>query len=446
MLPLTDRPRREYGHADARITATSGWFERRPVLAKDPGRLHEPTDANHVVIGAGFTGLACARRLGELFPGDSIILLEADPIGAGNSGRNSGFLLDISFYDDPPRHVHAARTALQRQGLQALRRIVLEHRIDCDWQPWGSLHGAVNEAELEELTRIERRFAAAGEAAETWPGDKMSAVTGGGRFRRGIFHPGTTLVDPVALIRGLTDTLPANIRVFQRSPVVAIDRRGEWLNVSTEEAAVQARRVYLCVNGATPGLGYGRNRQVKVSTFAAMTRPLTTSDGPLAEVQTLGLLPTVSGGATLRKAADNRLLVRQHYCFSPRGSPSEADYRRFVEQARVSMESRWPALRNIELDYVWSGVMSLTRNNAQLFGELRKDLFVTAFCNGAGNTCGTSAGMLLAEFSAGLTSELLDHQLSLPQPAWVPPDWLLRFFVEREIKRSVRSTAGMNST
>ena len=47
--------------------------------------------ADHVIVGAGFTGLAAARRLAELQPQARIIVIEATEVGEGSSGRNSGF-------------------------------------------------------------------------------------------------------------------------------------------------------------------------------------------------------------------------------------------------------------------------------------------------------------------------------------------------------------------
>jgi NADPH-dependent 2,4-dienoyl-CoA reductase/sulfur reductase-like enzyme len=47
--------------------------------------------ADHVIVGAGYTGLAAARRLAELQPQARIIVIEATEVGEGSSGRNSGF-------------------------------------------------------------------------------------------------------------------------------------------------------------------------------------------------------------------------------------------------------------------------------------------------------------------------------------------------------------------
>ena len=48
-----------------------------------------------MIVGAGFTGLAAVRRLGELNPGQRIALIDTLPAGWGRSGRSSGFIIDL---------------------------------------------------------------------------------------------------------------------------------------------------------------------------------------------------------------------------------------------------------------------------------------------------------------------------------------------------------------
>ena len=152
-------------------------------------------------------------------------------------------------------------------------------------------------------------------------------------------------------------------------------------------------------------------------------------------------MPSFLGGPKLRKTKDNRLLVRQKEAFTPRGNPTAGEYERFSDHARRTIELLWPELAKVRFAFIWSGVMSLARNNAQVFGEFGKNLFVSAFCNGAGNTSGTIAGRLLAELSAGKSSDLLSDQLSLPPPRWVPPDPICGFFVNRDIAAADRRLA-----
>ena len=53
-----------------------------------------------VIIGAGFTGIACANRWQALDPNAKIVLIDASEIGEGNPGRNSGFMLEIALAED----------------------------------------------------------------------------------------------------------------------------------------------------------------------------------------------------------------------------------------------------------------------------------------------------------------------------------------------------------
>ena len=52
-----------------------------------------------LIIGAGYTGLSAARKLGQLYSNQKIILVDAQLAGEGASGRNSGYLVDSTLND-----------------------------------------------------------------------------------------------------------------------------------------------------------------------------------------------------------------------------------------------------------------------------------------------------------------------------------------------------------
>lgn len=58
-----------------------------------PRKTPLPESADIVIVGAGFTGLAAAAWLRLLAPHKSVVVLEADHIGAGASGRTGGQFL-----------------------------------------------------------------------------------------------------------------------------------------------------------------------------------------------------------------------------------------------------------------------------------------------------------------------------------------------------------------
>ena len=61
--------------------------------------LKKNDDCEWLVIGAGYTGLSAARKLGQFYPNQKIILVDAQLAGEGASGRNSGYLVDSTLND-----------------------------------------------------------------------------------------------------------------------------------------------------------------------------------------------------------------------------------------------------------------------------------------------------------------------------------------------------------
>ena len=68
-----------------------GWYAALPEPAPSK-RLSGEQNADHVVIGAGFAGLAAARRLAEHLPQARIILVDAQRIAYGASGAGNGLI------------------------------------------------------------------------------------------------------------------------------------------------------------------------------------------------------------------------------------------------------------------------------------------------------------------------------------------------------------------
>ncbi|NLC36842.1 MAG: FAD-dependent oxidoreductase [Alcaligenaceae bacterium] len=116
-----------------RNDSTNGWS--RIVAPRTPNpALNQDVEADWVVVGAGLAGLAAARRIAENRPGDSVVLLDADCVGEGAQGRNSGFAIDAphnvgsSMGELAAAHSHLR---LARAAIAYLARVVHEHKIAC---------------------------------------------------------------------------------------------------------------------------------------------------------------------------------------------------------------------------------------------------------------------------------------------------------------------------
>ena len=118
-------------------TDNHGWAELLPER-----QVCETLYGDHrvpwVVVGAGLTGLACARRLGELHPDQEILLLDARRVGQGASGRNSGFVVATSQFPGGviPGQVENYRriNRINQAGLELLGLQVSRNAIDCQWR------------------------------------------------------------------------------------------------------------------------------------------------------------------------------------------------------------------------------------------------------------------------------------------------------------------------
>lgn len=130
-------------------------------------RLTSEQRADCVVLGAGFTGLAAARQLATHRPDWHVALVEAQRVGFGASGRNSGFIVDVGHYE-PRRGVEGNRrlVRLGRAGLDRLRALVHTHAIECAWTERGRLHGAVGDLGMRLLDEFYAGLRAMGEPHE----------------------------------------------------------------------------------------------------------------------------------------------------------------------------------------------------------------------------------------------------------------------------------------
>src|SRR5262245_38559722 len=128
---------------------TCGWFHLSQRRQPKPSHSGQ-TSARWVVVGAGFTGLAAARQLAINFPDEEIVLVEAQEVGFGTSGRNAGFAIDLPHdigAEDYIGDIETAKTSLRLNlaGQNILKSLVREHGIDCHLRAAGKYQAAVED-------------------------------------------------------------------------------------------------------------------------------------------------------------------------------------------------------------------------------------------------------------------------------------------------------------
>jgi glycine/D-amino acid oxidase-like deaminating enzyme len=383
-------------------------------------------EADCAVVGAGFTGLAVAWRLAERRPGWRIALLEAQRVGFAASGRNSGFAGALS-HRDPDRDLEGTLRVvrLSRLGVGWLRERVETHAIECNWSDCGRIHAALGPRSQRNLDHLRRMLDAAREPFAELDRGALAEAIGSDHYHAGLHVKRTVLLQPAALARGLAAHLPANVALYEESPVRATERDRGW-HLRAGSGGVRAARVFLAVNGFAPALGVLRRRIFPLFTFASLTRVLDQQQrARLGARQQWGLVSEDRMGATLRRTIDQRLLVRSRVRYAPSLRCGERQIERMRAHHRRAVAVRWPGLGDAEFEFTWGGVMGMSLNQGLFFGRLGPDLFASVGYNGSGVALGSGSGLVLAEYALGEDCSLVPDALGLPQPAWIPPDPLL---------------------
>lgn len=416
-----------------------GWYHSLPP-AKPATLLRGQQTADWVVLGGGFIGQAAARQLAQHKPNDRILLIDAQRVGNGASGRNSGFVIDLPHkfdLDHPDAERKQKLLRLNQAAIHFLEDAVTRHNIDCQWSRAGKYQGAVSERGLKFLDHFERLLTELGRPFDVLDRPALKPLLGTDYYQRAIHTPGTILMQPAALMRGLADALPENVEVLEDSPVTRLETDG--LGVSTLSAPngqVRCDNLLLATNTFTAQFGFLKNRMVPVMTFASMTRPLTDREFDAYGGQLdWGLTPADHAGTTVRMTQDRRLLIRSHYQYVP--DYGSSDSKRSVVRAshRQSLIERYPQLAQVPFEHTWGGVCALSRNFTSFFGQLAPGVLASACHNGVGAARGTISGKLMADLAVGADSDLLrDMQIVSGMPALNPPDPFLGVGVRSRMK------------
>ncbi|NYH12294.1 NAD(P)/FAD-dependent oxidoreductase [Pseudomonas moraviensis] len=415
-----------------------GWFHLSRPRSPEPGhRGHR--SARWVVVGAGFTGLAAARQLALNFPDDEVVLIEAQEVGLGPSGRNAGFAIDLPHdigAEDYIGDIDLARISLKLnlEGQSILRHLVDQFGIDCQMKACGKYQAAVEERGIAVLEAYRRGLDKLGQPYQMIEAEELPEHLGTRFYRKALFTPGAVLVQPSALVKGLADSLPANVTLYERTPILEVEYGAKTL-LKHAHGSITADKLILANNSFGMRFGFLQGRMLPIYTYASITRPLTDEEqARLGGKPFWGAIPADPFGTTVRRTPDNRLLIRNSFSFNPDGRSNSKYNERFVRRHRASFDQRFPMLPGVKFEYTWGGALAMSRNHNGFFGELAPNVYGALGCNGLGVTRGTVTGKLLADWLAGERDGLIDFLLQAPGPTGNPPEPFLSLGVNMNLK------------
>ena len=383
-----------------------------------------------VVVGGGYTGLSAALTLAKR--GYDTVLLEAERIGWGASGRNGGQIVSGFGATAGTLARSAGREDAQRlwdmaeESKRLLAERVAEHRIACDLS-WGYLIAALDRGQMREIEADQAACERLGYSGLKMAGrDEIIDLVASQCYCGGAVDEGGGQLHPLNYALGLAQAAKeAGARLFEGSRAVVL-AGGETakapVTVRTARGAVTARHAVLAGNAYLGRLSPATERTVRSRVMPVATFMLATE--PLGETRAQALIP--SGHAVgdmnfvisyYRLSSDGRLL------FGSGASYTAREPRDLTGALRRKMEQVFPALKGVRVDYVWGGYVGITRNRLPHFGRLGPNVFFAQGFSGAGVAVTGLAGTLMAEAVAG-TAERFDVFARLPHAPFPGGRWL----------------------
>jgi glycine/D-amino acid oxidase-like deaminating enzyme len=256
------------------------------------------------------------------------------------------------------------------------------------------------------------------EEYEWLDGDAIADVVGTHHYHAAVLTPRTVLMNPAALCRGLGETMPDNVEVYEETPVRRVEP-GSPVQIECAEGSISATNVLLTTNAFIAKLDFLRREVFPLISCASLSRPLTEE-----EQAAMGGAPDwgITSGATVRRTLSNRILARHGSYYTGDFRLSEGRRRKLLASHKNGLLKRYPMLDKLDFEHTWAGVFCMTRNWASFFGRLERGVFASLGYAGIGVPRGTISGKLLAEYALGSESDLISDVQALSGPKRLPPE------------------------
>lgn len=391
------------------------WYEVEAGPVRQP-RLQGGQRCRVAVIGAGLAGISTA--LGLLERGvENVAVLDAAEPGAGASGRNGGFVFagyslgNDALADQVGDETAARLHGYTREAVGLVRRRIDRYGIDCRVNDAGVVLADWFDEPEAMQAMAERMQSRLGFDLQWIPAEEMPGWVNSRRYGGGLYEPGSFHFQPLRHIRGLGRAIEAGGgRVFGRSAVRAISRRGAGWRLETDEGVLEADEVVLATGGYDRSLVRSVQRALQpVATYIAVTQPLGDAlDRRLP--RPVAVYDTRFAFDYYRPLPENRLLWGGRISMAGR-SPDAI--RRLM---RRDLGRVFPEFAEVRMDHAWGGWMSYARHEMPLLGRTDDGLWYALAFGGHGMATTTLAGEVIAEALCGDRRRLAEFS------RW-PPVW-----------------------
>lgn len=373
----------------------SSWYAATATPLPPFAPLKGQTRADVCIIGAGFTGVSTALHLAKL--GYDCVVLDAQRIGFGASGRNGGQLGMGQRMDqrDLIRLIgHKNADILWTMGADAqtlVKDLIHEHKIKCHLKP-GIAYVGNSKSDGDDLRAYSDFLNARYDASHIQPLDHDAgfALCPSDAYFGGLIDQNAAHLHPLNFVFGLAQAaIDAGVRFYEKTYVHGVEK-GAMTTVRTDQGHVDAAHVVYAGNGYLGSLNRKTaSRVMPINNFIVATEPL----GERAkEVLTKDIAVADSKFVVnyFRLSHDGRLLFGggENYSFR---FPSD-----IAQKVRKPMLEIFPQLKDTRIDYAWGGTLGITMRRMPFFSRLSQTEWTASGYSGHGVGTATQAGQIIA--------------------------------------------------
>lgn len=400
------------------------WYQASALESPERPKLLGDARADVAIIGAGYTGLSAALHLATR--GYEVLVLEAESVGHGASGRNGGQVGSGHRREQATleaRHGMAAARLLwdiAEEAKALVKDLIQRHAIACDLKP-GILHVAHKPSLtpwcFETAEHLRRDYGY--DLVEPLNKAQLADHIGSDVYHGGYIDHGGAHLHPLNYALGLAGAAEeAGAAIHEQSRALSWTA-GRRVEVRTDKGSVSADHLIFATNAYLEGLEPTLARHIMpIHNYLIATEPL-------GERRARALIPRDAAVADTKFVIDYFRLSPDHRLLFGGGESYRRGFRRDIKNfVRPCMLRVFPDLRDAKIDYGWGGTLAVTMNRMPHFGRLAANIHFAQGYSGHGVAMATMGGKLIAEAVAG-QSERFDLMAGLDIPTF-PGGALLR--------------------
>jgi glycine/D-amino acid oxidase-like deaminating enzyme len=400
--------------------------------------LQSNEDCDWLIIGAGYTGLSAARKLGQLYPNQKIILVDAQLAGEGASSRNSGYLVDTTLNDgftsNKELNNYKKKADIYELGIKFVKNFINEYQVDCDWNECGKYFASSKKSDQKILNNFSDTLSKLGFEHNKLSSNDLSQRLGTSFYNIGLHTKGGILLHPGKLVRAMIDVLPNNVFLYENSCLLDWSKVKDKISCNFKNAKINTNKIIFATNGFLKSLGIKSNYNFPITLTASMTRSLTDEEFmSIGEPKEWGVLPVRPMGATIRMTKDRRILIRNTAEVHDPAKMSKKDLDTRSINQKIGIKKRFPQLPDNIIQSSWSGIVSRTRNSSQIFEKIDKNIFAAGCYNGSGIGVGTLFGEQIAIKASNENTKEIETIEARNKPTWLPPQPFLNLGVKTRL-------------